>query len=159
MVTKIITFSFLICLIYKLQGHCKSDIDLGFTLPLSAPIEYTPGFIGKAYLMETETSSRREPSFKAALTMESSDYKGQYLCSIQVFLGDVRVWSSGHYTKMYVSSKCIFELTEDGDMRLKRSNKRVGWRSGTSGQGIEVLQNITTLDWFEENHFFKRQNM
>ncbi|CAG7883546.1 unnamed protein product, partial [Brassica rapa] len=151
MVMKIITFSFLICLFSKLQGHCKSDINLGFTLPLSAPIEYTPGFIGKAYIMETETSSRREPSFKAALTMESSEYKGRYLCSIQVFFGDVRVWSSGHYTKMYVSNKCIFELTEDGDMRLKRSNKRVGWRSGTSGQGIERLEiqstgNLVLLD-------------
>lgn len=139
---KIITLSFLICLFSKLQGHCKSDINLGFTLPLSAPIEYTPSFIGKAYIMETETSSRREPSFKAALTMESSDYKGRYLCSIQVFFGDVRVWSSGHYTKMYVSNKCIFELTEDGDMRLKRNNKHVGWRSGTSEQGIEVYKTL-----------------
>ncbi|EOA23954.1 hypothetical protein CARUB_v10017171mg [Capsella rubella] len=137
----------------KLQGHCKSDISLGNSLTLTSPLEYAPGFMGKAYIMETESSSSTtEPGFKAALTMESSDQDdGRYLCSLQVFLGDVRVWSSGHYSKMYVSSKCIIELTKDGDLRLKSNNKRVGWRSGTSGQGVERLEiqstgNLVLLD-------------
>ncbi|XP_020879597.1 G-type lectin S-receptor-like serine/threonine-protein kinase At5g24080 isoform X1 [Arabidopsis lyrata subsp. lyrata] len=141
MMMKFYTFTFLICLFSKLQGHCKSDISLGNSLTLTSPLEYTPGFMGKAYIMETESSSTREPGFKAALTMESSDKDdGRYLCSLQIFLGDVRVWSSGHYSKMYVSSKCIIELTKDGDLRLKSSNKHVGWRSGTSGQGVERLE-------------------
>lgn len=147
----IYTFSFLIYLFSKLQGHCKSDINLGFALTLSSPLQYTPRFMGKAYIMESESSSTREPGFKAALTMESNDNNdGRYLCSLQVFLGDVKVWSSGHYSKMYVSNKCIFELAKDGDLRLKSSNKHVGWRSGTSGQGVEVYTKhhliITRLD-------------
>ncbi|AEE78829.1 putative protein [Arabidopsis thaliana] len=141
MMMKFYTFTFLICLFSKLQGHCKSDISLGNSLTLTSPLEYTPGFMGKAYIIETESSSTREPGFKAALTMESSDKDdGRYLCSLQIFLGDVRVWSSGHYSKMYVSSKCIIELTKDGDLRLKSSYKHVGWRSGTSGQGVERLE-------------------
>lgn len=149
------TFTFLICLFSQLQGQCKSDINLGFTLTLASPLEYTPGFIGKAYIMEKKSSSTtREPSSKAALTMESSDKDdGRYLCSLQLFLGDVKVWSSGHYSKMYVSSKCIIELTKDGDLRLKSNNKHVGWRSGTSGQGVEV-QNYRLV-----NHFFNDRNM
>lgn len=143
MMMKFYTFTFLICLFSKLQGHCKSDISLGNSLTLTSPLEYTPGFMGKAYIMETESSSTREPGFKAALTMESSNKDdGRYLCSLQIFLGDVRVWSSGHYSKMYVSSKCIIELTKDGDLRLKSSNKHVGWRSGTSGQGVEVQNRL-----------------
>ncbi|KFK34414.1 hypothetical protein AALP_AA5G141500 [Arabis alpina] len=91
--------------------------------------------------MESELSSAREPGFKAALTMEANDDNdGRYLCYLQVFLGDVKVWSSGHYSKMYVSNKCIIELTKDGDLRLKSSNKHVGWRSGTSGQGVERFE-------------------
>lgn len=150
MMMKIYTLAFLVFLFSKLKGqYCKSDIDLGFALTLSAPVEYTPGFMGKAYIMETESSSTREPSFKAALTMESSDKDdGRYLCSLQVFLGDVRVWSSGHYTKMYASNKCIIELTKDGDLRLKSSNKHVGWRSGTSGQGVEVQNYIWLKRYF-----------
>ncbi|CAA7019286.1 unnamed protein product [Microthlaspi erraticum] len=141
MIKKIYTLTFLVFLFSILKGHCKSDIELGFALTLSAPVEYTPGFMGKAYIMETDSSSTREPSFKAALTMESSDKDdGRYLCSLQIFLGDVRVWSSGHYTKMYASNKCIIELAKDGDLRIKRSNKHVGWRSGTSGQGVEKLE-------------------
>ncbi|CAH2064372.1 unnamed protein product [Thlaspi arvense] len=149
---KIYTFSFLVCLFFKLQGHCKSDVNLGFTLTLSSPVEYTPGFMGKAYIIETASSSTtREPVFKAALTMESSDDNARYLCSLQVFFGDVRVWNSGHYSKMYVSNKCIIELTKDGDLRLKSNNKHVGWRSGTSGQGVERLEiestgNLVLLD-------------
>ncbi|ESQ45344.1 hypothetical protein EUTSA_v100103480mg, partial [Eutrema salsugineum] len=148
---KIYTFSLLICLFSKLQGHSKSDINLGFTLTLSSPVVYTPGFMGKAYIKETESSSTREPAFKAALTMESSDDNRRYVCSLQVFIGDVRVWNSGHYSKMYVFNKCIFELSKDGDMRLKSSNKHVGWRSGTSGQGVERLEiqstgNLVLLD-------------
>ncbi|XP_010503864.1 PREDICTED: G-type lectin S-receptor-like serine/threonine-protein kinase At5g24080 [Camelina sativa] len=142
MMMKFYTFTFLIFLFSMLQGHCKSDINLGHSLTLTSPLEYAPGLMGKAYIMETESSSStREPGFKAALTMGSSDKDdGKYLCSLQVFLGDVRVWSSGHYSKMYVSSKCIIELTKDGDLRLKSSNKHVGWRSGTSGQGVERLE-------------------
>ncbi|KAL1199785.1 G-type lectin S-receptor-like serine/threonine-protein kinase [Cardamine amara subsp. amara] len=139
------TFTLSICLFSQLQGQCKSDINLGFTLTLASPLEYTPGFMGKAYIMEkkpsSSSSSTREPSFKAGLTMESSDKDdGRYLCSLQVFLGDVKVWSSGHYSKMYVSSKCIIELTNDGDLRLKSNNKHIGWRSGTSGQSVERLE-------------------
>uniref|UniRef100_A0A1J3JG50 Uncharacterized protein n=1 Tax=Noccaea caerulescens TaxID=107243 RepID=A0A1J3JG50_NOCCA len=81
MMMKIYTLTFLVFLFSKLNGHyCKSDIDLGFALTLSSPVQYTPGFMGKAYIMEKESSSTREPSFKAALTMESSEQEdGRYL--------------------------------------------------------------------------------
>ncbi|CAN8254729.1 unnamed protein product [Cochlearia groenlandica] len=149
---KIYTFTFILFLLSKHKTHSKSDIKLGFTLTLSSPTIYTPKFIGKAYIMERDSSQTKEPGFKAALTLESNDKDdGRYLCSLQVFLGDVRVWSSGHYSKMFVLNKCIVELTKDGDLRLKSNNKRVGWRSGTLGQGVERMEiqdtgNLVLLD-------------
>lgn len=81
-------------------------------------------------------SNQPIPSFKAALSVEA--YNGKYSCSCQVFLGNVKVWSSGHYSKFYTSNVCVLELTNDGDLRLKGPKDRVGWRTGTSGQGVEV---------------------
>lgn len=57
-----------------------------------------------------------------------------------MLLGDVKVWNSGHYSRFYVSEKCVLELTKDGDLRLKGPNDRVGWLSGTSRQGVEVIK-------------------
>ncbi|GMN40507.1 hypothetical protein TIFTF001_009727 [Ficus carica] len=85
--------------------------------------------------METD---QMEPSFRVALSVDAIE--GKYSCSLEVFLGDVRVWNSGHYSRFYVSEKCALELTEDGDLRLKGPRGRVGWRTGTSGQGVERLQ-------------------
>ena len=85
--------------------------------------------------MET---NQMEPSFGVALSVEP--IKGKYSCSLQVFLGDVKVWNSGHYSHFYTSDKCVLELTKDGDLRLKGSNDRIGWRTGTSGQGVEVVK-------------------
>ncbi|XP_010529914.1 PREDICTED: G-type lectin S-receptor-like serine/threonine-protein kinase SD2-5 [Tarenaya hassleriana] len=136
---KIYTLSFLLCLLSKLQGICKSDIGLGYALTLATPAEFNAGFVGKAYIIQTEQT---EPSFKAALAIEANE--GRYSCSIEVFLGDVKVWSSGHYSKLYVFDKCVLELTKDGDLRLKGRKKHVGWRTGTAGQGVEKLQLLST---------------
>ncbi|OVA17239.1 S-locus glycoprotein [Macleaya cordata] len=103
------------------------------------------GFTGRAFLMESD--QLLIPNFKAALSVEA-DVNGRFLCSIQVFLGDFKVWNSGHYSKFYPSKRCVLELTEGGDLQLKgstRSRRRIGWRSGTSGQGVEQrLQLLST---------------
>ena len=77
-----------------------------------------------------------EPNFRVALSAEA--IKGKYSCSLEVFLGDVKVWNSGHYSQFYTSDVCVLKLTEDGDLQLKGPKERVGWRTGTSGQGVEV---------------------
>lgn len=92
------------------------------------------GFIGRAFLMETNLT---EPNFKVALSVEAIG--GKYSCSLEVFLGQVKVWNSGHYSRFYMADKCVLELTQDGDLRLKGPKDRVGWRTGTSGQGVEVI--------------------
>lgn len=76
------------------------------------------------------------PTFKTALSVEAVN--GKYSCSLEVFLGDVKVWNSGHYSKFYTSNICVLQLTQDGDLRLKGPKDRVGWRTGTSGQGVQV---------------------
>lgn len=83
-------------------------------------------------------SNQREPNFKTALSVEAAS--GKYSCSLEVFLGDVKVWNSGHYSRFYTWDECVLELTNEGDLRLKGPNERVGWRTGTSGQGVERLQ-------------------
>ncbi|KAF2306515.1 hypothetical protein GH714_018938 [Hevea brasiliensis] len=62
---------------------------------------------------------------------------GKYSCSLEVFLGDVKVWNSGHYSPFFTSERCVLELTKQGDLQLKGEKERVGWRTGTSGQGVE----------------------
>ena len=76
------------------------------------------------------------PSFKAALSVEAIN--GKYACSLSVFLGEVKVWDSGHFTRFYTSEKCLLQLTTDGDLLLKGANEQVGWRTATHGQGVEV---------------------
>ncbi|XP_021655162.2 G-type lectin S-receptor-like serine/threonine-protein kinase SD2-5 isoform X2 [Hevea brasiliensis] len=106
---------------------------------LAFPVEYSVGFIGRAFLMET---NQMEPNFKAALSVEPID--GKYSCSLEVFLGDVKVWNSGHYSPFFTSERCVLELTKQGDLQLKGEKERVGWRTGTSGQGVEILKILGT---------------
>ncbi|KAL0375419.1 UNVERIFIED_CONTAM: hypothetical protein Sradi_3457600 [Sesamum radiatum] len=82
--------------------------------------------------METEQTV---PHFRTAISVEAVDEK--YSCSLDVFLGGVRVWSSGHLSRFYTTEKCVLELTDSGDLRLKGEKEFVGWRSGTSGQGVK----------------------
>ncbi|KAF2292055.1 hypothetical protein GH714_003025 [Hevea brasiliensis] len=122
-------------LLFFARAHCKSDIHLGYRVTLAVPVEYSGGFLGRAFLIET---NQMKPNFRAALSVEPID--GKYSCSLEVFLGDVKVWNSGHYSPFFTSEKCVLELTKLGDLQLKGARERVGWRTGTSGQGVERLQ-------------------
>ncbi|XP_059668116.1 G-type lectin S-receptor-like serine/threonine-protein kinase SD2-5 [Cornus florida] len=127
--------SFFVFLIHLfIHGQCDSDIHIPYRVTLAVPAEYSTSFIGRAFLMET---NQMVPSFKAALSVEALNQK--YSCSLDVFLGDVKVWSSGHFSRFYTSEKCVLELTQDGDLQLKGQKERLGWRTGTSGQGVERL--------------------
>ncbi|XP_009373138.1 G-type lectin S-receptor-like serine/threonine-protein kinase SD2-5 [Pyrus x bretschneideri] len=132
-------YFFISLTIFFTYGYSKTDVPLGYQLTLEVPFEYSVGFIGRAFLME---NNETKPSFKVAMSVE--DVVGKYSCSLQVFLGDVKVWSSGHYSKFYTSNICVLELSHDGDLRLKGPKDRVGWRSGTSGQGVQRLQMLRT---------------
>lgn len=78
------------------------------------------------------------PSFRAALSVEAIN--GKYACSLGVFLGDVKVWDSGHFTRFYTSERCVLELTTDGDLQLKGAKEQVGWRTATFGQETTVIE-------------------
>ncbi|XP_054782968.1 EP1-like glycoprotein 3 isoform X2 [Prosopis cineraria] len=130
-------FIFLSFLIH--YGSSESIIHIGYQLLLAVPAEYHMGFTGKAYVLQTNQTS---PNFRLALAVEAID--GKYSCSLQIFLGDVKVWDSGHYSRFYTTEKCLLELTQDGDLRLKGPKEQVGWRAGTSGQGVERLQILRT---------------
>ncbi|KAG6643525.1 uncharacterized protein LOC122275368 isoform X2 [Carya illinoinensis] len=145
---KLYSFSFLILLFT--YGYCRSDIRIPFRLTLAVPVEYSVGFIGRALLLET---NQTVPNFKTALSVEAVD--GRYSCSLEVFLGDVKVWNSGHYVRFYTWDICVLELTGDGDLRLKGPKEQVGWRTGTSGQAVERLQirnsgNLVLVDTLDQ---------
>ncbi|CAO2839216.1 unnamed protein product [Amaranthus hypochondriacus] len=129
-----------ILMLLILFGYCsKSDIGTGYRFTLAIPTDYSEGFSGKAYLMETEEMPL---NFRTAMSIDAID--GKYGCSLQVFLGNVMVWSSGHATKFFTSDTCVLELTKFGDLRLIGVNDEIGWRTGTSGQGVEKLQLLDT---------------
>ncbi|XP_059428205.1 G-type lectin S-receptor-like serine/threonine-protein kinase SD2-5 isoform X2 [Corylus avellana] len=99
-------YSFIFLILLLTHGYCKSDFRTGSPLMLAVPVDYSAGFIGRAFLMDTNQ----------------------------------RVWNSGHYSRFYTWDKCVLELTDDGDLRLMGPNEQVGWRTGTSGQGVERLE-------------------
>ncbi|KAM7262645.1 hypothetical protein ACFE04_000328 [Oxalis oulophora] len=123
-----------------IHGLCKSDIQIGHSVSVAIPVDYSPGFIGRAFLME---SDQAKPNFRAALSVEAFPDR-KFSCSLQVFLGDVKVWSSGHYSKFFTKGKCLLELDKDGDLLLKGRKGRVGWRTGTFAQGVQRLQILKT---------------
>ncbi|CAK7343642.1 unnamed protein product [Dovyalis caffra] len=126
-------------LLFNRQAYCKTDIHIGYSLTLEVPSDYSVGLLGRAFLMET---NQMVPNFRVALSVEP--VKGNYSCSLEVFLGDVKVWNSGHYSHFYTSDKCLLELTKDGDLQLKGPKDQIGWRTGTSGQGVERLEIMKT---------------
>ncbi|OMO55245.1 hypothetical protein COLO4_36102 [Corchorus olitorius] len=131
----------MLCIILSFNhGSCDSAIHVGHRVSLAIPLEFISGFIGRAFLMD---ANLMEPNFRVALSAEAT-VKGKYSCSLEVFLGDVKVWNSGHYSQFYTSDVCVLELTEDGDLQLKGPKDRVGWRTGTAGQGVERLQILKT---------------
>ncbi|GMH10003.1 hypothetical protein Nepgr_011844 [Nepenthes gracilis] len=132
---KLFAFYLLNLLFFFALTCCKSDMSAGYQVTMAVPVEYIEGFAGRAFLMETE---KMQVNFRTALSVEAVD--GRYSCSLNVFLASVKVWNSGHRSKFYTTDLCVLELTKKGDLHLKGPNERVGWRTGTSGQGVEKLQ-------------------
>ncbi|XP_031378534.1 PAN domain-containing protein At5g03700 isoform X2 [Punica granatum] len=126
-----------ILLFFAHASSSKSDLRVGYRVTLAVPTTYSPGFTGRAYLLE---SDKTEPSFRAALSVEAFEPARKYSCSVEVFAGDVKVWNSGHYSRFHVSDVCVLELTADGDLQLKGPNDKIGWRTGTSRQSVEILR-------------------
>ncbi|KAL8262291.1 hypothetical protein R6Q59_026340 [Mikania micrantha] len=133
------------------HGHCTTDnLQLGAQTKVAIPNLSIIGFVTRAFVLET---SQPVPNFRAGLTVEA--VKEKYVCSFDVFLGDVKVWSSSHFSPFFTSEKCVIDLTMDGDLRLTGQNDQLGWRTATFGQGIKRLQlsntgNLVLLDEF--NH-------
>ncbi|KAG4992876.1 hypothetical protein JHK82_026392 [Glycine max] len=132
---RLFPFLFLLLVLLFNYGFSESGVGAGYQLMVAVPVEYEVNFKGRAFLVETNQTA---PNFRVALSIEAIN--GKYSCSLEVFLGDVKVWDSGHYSRFYITEKCLLELTMDGDLRLKGPKERVGWKTGTSGQGVKRLE-------------------
>lgn len=147
-------FFYLYCTVLVLVlVNCDSSIHVGHRISLAIPLGYSEGFIGRAFLMD---ANQMEPNFRVALSAEA--IKGKYSCSLEVFLGDVKVWNSGHYSPFYTPDVCVLHLTEDGDLQLKGPKDRIGWRTGTSGQGVEVKLKVVLRLYISVEKFARRQS-
>ncbi|KAL0338101.1 UNVERIFIED_CONTAM: G-type lectin S-receptor-like serine/threonine-protein kinase [Sesamum angustifolium] len=111
---KIYVFVLLINLLAH-QAFSETDIHIGYRVTLAIPTEYTKGFLGRAFLMETEQTV---PHFRVAISVEAVDEK-------------------------YLFTRC-FPWRRQRDLRLKGEKEFVGWRSGTSGQGVKRLNLLRT---------------
>ncbi|XP_043700789.1 EP1-like glycoprotein 3 [Telopea speciosissima] len=134
-----LTLTLLVC--FFSGSASKSDIPIGYRVTVPVPLEFNEGFKGKAFIMEIGNS---EPDFRAALSVEAMNNLKRYSCSLQVFLGGTKVWSSGHFSPFYPSQRCVLELRKDGELLLMGARRRVGWRTNTSGEGVERLQLLIT---------------
>ncbi|XP_058739805.1 EP1-like glycoprotein 3 [Vicia villosa] len=132
-------YHFLFFVLLFNSAFSESSVGVGHSLMVEAPLEYRIGFKVGGFLLENDQTV---PKYRVALSIEAIDSK--FACSLLVFLGDVKVWDSGHYSKFYVTGKCLLEFSMDGDLRLKGPNGTVGWKTGTSGQGVKNLQILRT---------------
>ncbi|KAL5974718.1 hypothetical protein ACLOJK_031388 [Asimina triloba] len=146
----VIVFFFLLFSLPMFHVLSDSHISVGNQIIVSIPSRYDPTFHGKAFFMQ---NGELVPNFKAALSVDAVG--GRYLCELAVFLGDVKVWNSGRFSRFYAAGSCILQLLETGLLQLSDSDGRVGWRIGAYGQGIKRLElkrtgNLILMD--SENH-------
>ncbi|KAF8716872.1 hypothetical protein HU200_025972 [Digitaria exilis] len=103
------------------------------------PAPYQPRFAARAVVLgdAQHQQSQRPPAFVAAVSAEAR--AGAYTCSLVLLLGGIKVWASDHLDKFVARALCRLELTEDGQLRLTDGAGKVGWLSGTAGQGVKAL--------------------
>ncbi|CAL4973377.1 unnamed protein product [Urochloa decumbens] len=120
--------------------HSSADFPLGgqATVRLPPP-PHQPLFAARVVVLDAH-HGRRQPGFVAAVNAEAADGPaGAYACSLVLLLGGVKVWASDHLEKFAARALCRLELTEDGQLRLTDGAGKVGWLSGTAGQGVKAL--------------------
>ncbi|CAO2197122.1 unnamed protein product [Urochloa humidicola] len=121
-------------------AHSSADFPLGGQTTVRLP----PGahqrhFAARAVVLDAH-HGRRQPGFVAAVSAEADGAgAGAYACSLVLLLGGVKVWASDHLEKFAAQDLCRLELTEDGQLRLTDGAGKVGWLSGTAGQGVKAL--------------------
>ncbi|OIV98550.1 hypothetical protein TanjilG_12136 [Lupinus angustifolius] len=147
-------FSFLLLVLFFYYAFSSDpSVGVGYKLMVAVPEENGMDFKGRGFLMETNQIA---PSFRVALSIEPMN--GKYSCSLEVFLGDVKVWDSGHYSRFYITEKCLLEFTKDGDLLLKGPNQQIGWKTGTYGQGVEGCDGSVLLDDDDTSNFHGEKN-
>jgi hypothetical protein len=115
----------------------SADFPLGGQATVQLPpAPYQPGFAARAVVLDAK-QGHRQPAFAAAVSAEAG--AGRCTCSLVVLLGGVKVWASDHLEKFVPAALCRLELTEDGQLRLTDGAGKVGWLSGTAGQGVKVM--------------------
>lgn len=134
------------------HSFCKCDIAIGSGVSISVPSTYKSGFEGRAYFIR---AGEVVPSFKAALSIEALD--GRYLCALVVLFGEMEVWNSRRFSLFFPLELCVLELMESGVLQLRDSSGRIGWRTGTAGQGVEVTflhaasEFTVLMHWFDSS--------
>ncbi|CAO2177726.1 unnamed protein product [Urochloa humidicola] len=119
-------------------AHPSADFPLGGQTTVRLPPgAHQPHFVARAVVLDAH-HGRRQPGFVAAVSAEA-DGAGAYACSLVLLLGGVKVWASDHLEKFAARTLCRLELTEDGQLRLTDGAGKVGWLSGTAGQGVKAL--------------------
>ncbi|KAL1321889.1 hypothetical protein AAHE18_14G158700 [Arachis hypogaea] len=128
---------FVVFLFFTYGFSSEPGVGIGYQLMVAVPVIYDSDFKGRGFLVETNHTTTK-PNFRVALSIDP--FNGRYTCSLQVFLGDVKVWDSGHYSRFFTTEKCLLDITMDGDLMLKGPKEHVGWKTGTSGQGVKRLE-------------------
>ncbi|KAK3165829.1 hypothetical protein QOZ80_1AG0038320 [Eleusine coracana subsp. coracana] len=100
------------------------------------PVPYQPGFAARDVVLRAH-EAKSQPDFVAAVSVEA--VAGGYTCALVVLMGDVTVWASDHLDKFVPTVLCRLELTGKGQLQLTDGAGKIGWVSGTAGQGIKAL--------------------
>ncbi|CAO2195105.1 unnamed protein product [Urochloa humidicola] len=122
-------------------AQSSADFPLGGQATVRLPpAAHQPRFAARVVVLNAH-HGRRQPGFVAAVSAEADGAAGAYAyaCSLVLLLGGVKVWASDHLEKFAARALCRLELTEDGQLRLTDGTGKVGWLSGTAGQGVKAL--------------------
>ncbi|CAD6229298.1 unnamed protein product [Miscanthus lutarioriparius] len=113
----------------------SADFPLGGQATVQLPpAPCQPGFAARAVVLDAQ--GHRQPAFVSAVSAAEAG-AGRCTCSLVVLLGGVKVWASDHLEKFVPAALCRLELTEDGQLLLTDGAGKVGWLSGTAGQGVK----------------------
>ncbi|KAJ0985462.1 hypothetical protein J5N97_003818 [Dioscorea zingiberensis] len=147
----------LLHLLFLANGFCNSDLHFPQKITISIPPAYDPNLHGRAFVLAS--GKKHLPSFRAGLSLEAIA-NNLYSCSLAVFLGGLKVWSSDHFSPFSPSKSCVLELTSNGVLQVHDDRGLVGWQTTTFSQQVQrlLLEKTGNLVLMDAKNYTKWQS-
>ncbi|KAH7672538.1 Non-specific serine/threonine protein kinase protein [Dioscorea alata] len=150
-------FNFFFFISFFTNGLCNSYIHFPNKFSIPIPPSFDPNFHGRAFILVS--GKKHPPTFRAGLSLEPIP-NNLYSCSLSVFLGPLKVWSSDHFSPFSPSTTCVLDLTSNGVLQVHDGFGLVGWQTSTFSQQVQrlLLEKTGNLVLKDDNNCTKWQS-